>query len=108
VLRKLAKKHSLNARGKEKPCMYVEDQKEVLRTNLTTTEKRYKHGRIRMEIQLFLQLAGFTASRPDALLKLCYRHIAATLLRDPEGGPNRVLLEFTFEFTKDFLGAKDM
>jgi hypothetical protein len=88
--------------------MYVEDQKEVLRTNLSTTKKRYQHGRLRMEIQLFLQLAGFFASRPDALLQLCYRHIKATLLRDPEGGPSRVLLEFTFEFTKDFLGAKDM
>lgn len=88
--------------------MYVEDLKEVLRTNLSTTEKRYQHGRLRMEIQLFIQLAGFFASRPDAMLKLCYRHITATLLRDQEGGPNRVLLEFTFEFTKGFLGAKDM
>jgi hypothetical protein len=108
VLRKLAKKHGLKEHGKEKPCMYVEDQKKVLRTNLSTTKKRYQHGRIRMQIQEFLQLAGFFASRLDAILKLDYRHLKATLLRNPEGGPNRVLLEFTFEFTKDFLGAKDM
>jgi hypothetical protein len=88
--------------------MYMEDIKEVLRTNLTTTEKRYSLSRIRMEIQLFFQLAGFFATRPIAMLNLCYRHISVTLLRDPEGGPNRVLLEFTFEFTKSFLGAKDM
>jgi hypothetical protein len=88
--------------------MYVEDQKEVLRTNLSTTQKRYQHGRIRIEIQLYLQLGGFTANRPAAILGLCYRHVIATLIRDPEGGPNQVLLEFTFEFTKDFLGAKDM
>jgi hypothetical protein len=31
-----------------------------------------------------------------------------TLLRDPDGGPHRVLLEFTYEFTKDYLGIKDM
>ena len=31
-----------------------------------------------------------------------------TLLRDPDGGPIRVLLEFTFEFTKEYLGVKDM
>jgi hypothetical protein len=98
----------MNTHGKEKPCMYIEDLKEVLRMNLTTTKKWYKHGRIRMQIQLYSQLGGFSAGRPDALLKLCYRHIIVTLLRDPEGGPNRVLLEFTFEFTKDFLGAKDM
>jgi hypothetical protein len=108
MLRKLAKKHGLNAHNKEKPCMYVENLKEVLRANLTTTKKRYKHNRIRMQIQLYLQLTGFTANRPETLLKLCYRHIKSTLLRDPEGGPNQVLLEFTFEFSKDFLGAKDM
>lgn len=88
--------------------MYVEDLKEVLRTNIYTTEKRYSHGRLRMEIQLFMQLAGFTANRPQALLQLRYRHIKATVLRDQGGGPDRFLLEFTFEFTKDFLGAKDM
>jgi hypothetical protein len=59
--------------------MYVEDLKEVLRTNLTTTKKRYSHGRLRMEMQLCMQLAGFTANRPQALLNLCHGHITATL-----------------------------
>ncbi|EMD66386.1 hypothetical protein COCSADRAFT_85560, partial [Bipolaris sorokiniana ND90Pr] len=77
-------------------------------TNLVTTEKRYPHGRYRIQAQLYLQLGGFTANRPQALLSLCYRHIQVTLLRDPEGGPHRVLLEFTFEFTKEFLGIKDL
>ncbi|KAF2435311.1 hypothetical protein EJ08DRAFT_333907 [Tothia fuscella] len=31
-----------------------------------------------------------------------------TLLRDPDGSPYRVLLEFTFEFTKQYLGIKDI
>jgi Protein of unknown function (DUF3435) len=94
--------HEISPEGawKRKTCIYVEDQKEVLRTNLSTTQKRYRHGRLRMEVQLFLQLGDFTANRPEALLKLYCRHIIATLLRDPEGGPNRVLFEFTFEFTK--------
>ena len=30
-----------------------------------------------------------------------------TLLRDPDGGPHRVLIEFTFEFTKEYLRVKD-
>jgi hypothetical protein len=30
------------------------------------------------------------------------------LIKDSEGGPNQVLLEATFEFTKNFLGIKDM
>jgi hypothetical protein len=88
--------------------MYVEDLAQVLQTNLVTTEKRYPHGRYRIQAQLYLQLGGFTANRPQALLSLCYRHIKVTLLRDPEGGPHRVLLEFTFEFTKEFLGVKDL
>lgn len=55
--------------------MYVEDQALVLQTNLVTTEKRYPHGRYRIQAQLYLQLGGFTANRPQALLSLCYRHI---------------------------------
>ncbi|KAI1676344.1 DUF3435 domain containing protein [Pyrenophora tritici-repentis] len=108
VLRKLAKKHDLKKIGRDKACMYVEDLARVLQTNLVTTEKRYPHGRYRIQAQLYLQLGGFTANRPQALLSLCYRHIQVTLLRDPEGGPHRVLLEFTFEFTKEFLGIKDL
>jgi hypothetical protein len=87
--------------------MYVEDLVEVLQTNMTTTKKTYTHGRHRVQLHLWLQLACFTANRPQALLDLCYRHIIVTLLRDPEGGPHRVLLEFTFEFTKQYLGLKD-
>ncbi|KAF2685708.1 C2H2 finger domain protein [Lentithecium fluviatile CBS 122367] len=108
VLRKLAKKHSLKKVGRDKACMYVEDQTLVLQTNLVTTEKRYPHGRCRIQAQFYLQIGGFTVNRPGAILGLCYRHIRVTLLRDPEGGPHRVLLEFTFEFTKEFLGIKDM
>ncbi|KAF2802862.1 uncharacterized protein BDZ99DRAFT_491913 [Mytilinidion resinicola] len=108
VLRRLAKKHSLKKIGRDKACMYVEDQTLVLQTNLATTEKRYTHGRYRIQAQLYLQLGGFTANRPRAILSLCYRHIQVTLLRDPEGRPYQVLLEFTFEFTKEFLGIKDM
>jgi hypothetical protein len=87
--------------------MYVEDLVKVQQTNLITTKKKYSHGRHRIQIAFFLLLAGFSANRPQALLDLCYRHIRVTLLRDPEGGPNQILLEFTFEFTKEYLGSKD-
>ncbi|KAF2177817.1 hypothetical protein K469DRAFT_742362 [Zopfia rhizophila CBS 207.26] len=108
VLRKLAKKHGLKKIGRDKACMYVEDLTVVLQTNLVTTEKRYSYGRYRIEAQLYLQLGGFTVNWLKALLGLCYRHIQVTLLRDPEGGPHQVLLEFTFEFIKKFLKIKDM
>jgi hypothetical protein len=88
--------------------MYVEDLARVLQINLVTTKKRYPHGHYRIQTQLYLQLGGFTANWPQALLSLCYWHVQVTLLRDAEGGPYRVLLEFTFEFTKEFLGIKDL
>jgi len=104
----LAKKYRLKKTGRDKACMYVEDLNVVLQTNVVTTKKRYIHGRYRIQVHLYFQLGGFTANRPKAILGLCYRHFQVTLLRDPEGGPHRVLLEFNFEFTKEFLGIKDM
>ncbi|KAF2455228.1 hypothetical protein BDY21DRAFT_396397 [Lineolata rhizophorae] len=65
VLHKLAKKHGLREQGREKPCMYVEDLKEVLRTNLTTTRKRYSYGQLRMQMRIFMQLAGNTFLIPE-------------------------------------------
>jgi hypothetical protein len=85
----------------------VEDLVGILHTNLTTTKKRYDHGRQRIQVALYHHLAGFSANRPQAVLDLCYRHIVVSLLRDPEGGPHRILLEFTYEFTKQFLGMKE-
>ncbi|KAH8585592.1 hypothetical protein B0O99DRAFT_696323 [Bisporella sp. PMI_857] len=107
VLRKLAKKHRLTTAKREKTAMYVEDLAEYLQANLTTTKKRFTHGRQRIQLALFCQLAGFSGNRPQALLKLRYRDIIVTLLRDPNGGPHRTLIEFTCEFTKTFLGVKD-
>ena len=83
--------------------MYIEDLVEVLQTNLTTTKKRYSHGRHRIQIALFYHL-GWILWKP---LNLCYYHIVVTLLRDPKGGPHRILIEFTCEFTKQYLGMKD-
>ena len=85
----------------------VEDLAGIIQTNLTTTKKKHEHRRHRIQIAFFLQLARFSANRPQAVLDLCYRHITVTPLRDPLGGPHRILLEFTYEFTKQFLGTKD-
>ena len=87
--------------------MYIEDLAGVLQTNLTTTKKRYTHGQHRIEMSLFGQLGIFSGNRPSALLNLRYSDIVVTLLRDPSGGPHRILIEFTCEFTKKYLGTKD-
>ncbi|KAJ5627605.1 hypothetical protein N7490_009833 [Penicillium lividum] len=107
VIRRLAKKYKLSIKGREKPPMDVEDLAKVVETTVSTTKKKFGHGRHRIELGLFLQLAGLTTNRPQAILDLRYRHIQVSLLRDPQGGPHRIVIEFTFEFTKEWLGAKD-
>jgi hypothetical protein len=107
MLRKLSRKCGLSRQKREKGVIYVEDLAVIMQTNLTTTKKKYTHGRHRIQLALFLQLAGFSANRPQAVLNLCYRHIIVTLLRDPNGGPHNILIEFTYEFTKEFLGTKE-
>lgn len=87
--------------------MDVKDLAKVVETTVSTTKKKFGHGRHRIELGLFLQLAGLTTNRPQAILDLRYRHIQVSLLRDPQGGLHRIVIEFTFEFTKEWLGAKD-
>ncbi|KAK2740142.1 hypothetical protein FQN57_006257 [Myotisia sp. PD_48] len=80
---------------------YAPSSVEVPQTSINS-----KH-RSKSVVHLDDLLAGFSANRPTALLKLCYRHIKVTLLKDPEGGPNNILIEFTIEFAKQFLGEKE-
>lgn len=87
--------------------MDVEDLTKVVETTVSTTKKKLGHGRHRIELALFLQLAGRTTNRPQAILNLQYRHIQVSLLRDPQGGPHRIIIEFIFEFTKEWLGANE-
>jgi Protein of unknown function (DUF3435) len=71
--------------------MYVEDLTKVVETAISTTKKKFGHGQQRIELGLFLQLAGLTANRPQAILDLRYRHILVSLLRDPQDGPHRIV-----------------
>ncbi|KAH0563164.1 hypothetical protein GP486_002272 [Trichoglossum hirsutum] len=96
-------KYRLSTKKRDNVAMYIEDLAGVLQTNLTTTKQRYTHGRQRIQTSLFCQLAIFSANRPSALLLLRYGDIAVNLLRDPSGGPHRILIEFT----KKYLGTKD-
>jgi hypothetical protein len=86
--------------------MYVEDLIPFQETVLRSTEKRFYLGRQRIELCLYNLLACFSVNRTGAILALQYKHIRVSLQRDPHGGPHRVLLEFTYEFTKKYLGLK--
>ena len=66
------------------------------------------YERLRLQLALMMQLAGTTASRPQALLDLTYGDVSISLLRDPSGGDRpRVFVELTFNHTKQYLGPKD-
>jgi hypothetical protein len=55
-----------------------------------------------------MKLAGGTGNRPKALLQLRFRDISVALLPDPEGSEwPRVVIDWKFENTKGYLGAKD-
>jgi hypothetical protein len=108
ILRKLVKKHKLTKGNREKTAIYIKDLVEYLQTNLTTTKKRYTHGRHHIQLALFCQLASFSGNCSQVLLNLWYQDIIVTLLQNPNGGPHPILIEFTCEFTKQFLGVKDV
>lgn len=107
ILRRLARQHHLSDEKRPKAPLDIVDVRLLLFTNLTTVGVRYKTGRYRIQNGLICQAAFITANRPGAIFHLQYKHIRVSLLRDPLGGPHRILLEWTFEFTKSYLGAKD-
>jgi hypothetical protein len=79
-----------------------------MQTNLTMTKKKYTYSRHCIQLALFLQLAGFSGNRLQAVLSLYYRYLIITLLRDPSSGLHNILIEFTYEFTKQFLSTKEI
>ncbi len=82
--------------------MRAKDEFEFLKTLYLSTEMNFIHERLRV------QLAGITGNRPAALLAVCYGHVKATLLPDPQGGERpRVLVEIAYKYTKGYLGEKD-
>jgi hypothetical protein len=75
VIRKLARTHKLSGKGRGKSTMFGEDPTMVVETAISTTKKNFGHGRHRIELCLFLQLAGLTANRHEAVLSPRYRHV---------------------------------
>lgn len=107
MLKSIAEKYELSSKSREKIPMDIEDLISMLETAITTSQIRFSHGRHRIQACLFLVLMSLSGNRPDCLLKLRYQDLRVTLLRDPDGGPHRVLIEFTPEFTKSFKGCRE-
>ncbi|KAJ5542729.1 hypothetical protein N7535_005153 [Penicillium sp. DV-2018c] len=107
VLAIVATDKKLSLKGRPKATMYVEDVAEFARVILSTTEMTFPCGWYRIQLFLFCQLAAITGSRPGALLKLRFRDLKLTLIRDPSGGHPRLFIYLRPEFTKSFLGEKE-
>ncbi|CAM6003045.1 unnamed protein product [Sphagnum balticum] len=88
--------------------MYIEDLAEHARVLLAIREMTFKLGWLRIQLTLFCQLAGVTGNCPEALVQLRYRHLKLTLIRDYNSPRPRLFIELTAEFTKGFLGMKDV
>jgi len=98
----------LRTAAKEKPIMRVEDEFECLKTLWGSEEMVFELEIHRIATALLMELAGGTGNRPTALLQLRFRDIAVALLPDPEGSEwPRVVIDWRFENTKGYLGAKD-
>lgn len=87
--------------------MTVDTLKDQIETTLNTTRKSFRLGELRIYVVLFLLLLSPGGSRPEYILLLRFGDIRITLTRDPEGGPHNLMLKFTPEFTKTYLGAKE-
>jgi integrase len=89
------------------PIIRAEDEFMLLKTLWSSPDMRFKHERIRVQLALIAQLAGVTGNRPGALLALQYQDLKVSLLRDPNGGLPKVLVDFTFKKTKSYHGSKE-
>ncbi|KAJ6000886.1 hypothetical protein N7481_001295 [Penicillium waksmanii] len=107
VLAIVAKEEKLSLKPRPKATMYIEDVAEFARVILCTTEMTFPCGWYRVQLLLFCQLAAITGSRPGALLRLRFRDLMLTLIRDPNGSRPRLFIYLTPEFTKSFLGEKE-
>lgn len=88
--------------------MTIENLEKQAKTTIKTPSKRFRIGEHRIYAVLFLLLIAPSGSRPKALLFLRYGDLELSLSRDPEGGPHRILIRFKLQFTKTFLGDKEM
>lgn len=108
VRQRLIEEFELDIKKKEKPIMRSEDLFELEKTVLLSTDMAFEHEQLRIELMLYMQIAGNTGNRPGAILALRFRDFKIALVRDPDGGPwPRLVIDTTFDHTKGYRGDKD-
>ncbi|GIZ48168.1 hypothetical protein CKM354_001124100 [Cercospora kikuchii] len=104
----LAQEFKLSTAKEDKPIMRAEDEFELLKTLWESPDVELQHEYLRAQLALMIQLAGITGNRPGALRRLQYKDLKIALLPNCDGGDRpRLVIDFTFEHTKRYLGGKD-
>ena len=104
----MAKRHGLSREKCEKAVIYVKDLAGDPIDKPDHHEEEVYTWPTPHPARSLPLASGFSGDRPQVILDLYYRHIVVTLLRDPQGDPRRILIEFMCEFTKQFLGSKEV
>ncbi|GIZ43092.1 hypothetical protein CKM354_000633300 [Cercospora kikuchii] len=104
----LAQEFELSTAKEDKPIMRAEDEFELLKTLWESPDVELQHEYLRAQLALMIQLAGITGNRPGALRRLQYKDLKIALLPNCDGDDRpRLVIDFTFEHTKRYLGGKD-
>lgn len=107
-LAKLGKIYNLTTEKRQNREMTIDNLKRQIETTLSTPDKSFRLGELRILAVLFLLLMVPAGSRPNSVLKLQFKHLRISLNRDPANpnGPARLLIQLRLEFTKRYLGSK--
>lgn len=106
ALVELGTKHKLSTEKAPNESMTIEDLKLQLDTILRTTDKTFNLGEVRALAILYLLLLAPAGSRPRSILNVRFGDIQLLLVRDPNGGPHRLLIKLSLRHTKRYLGPK--
>ncbi|KND88648.1 hypothetical protein TOPH_06717 [Tolypocladium ophioglossoides CBS 100239] len=79
----------------------------TIRGNTEPDEEIVRAREFRILAVLFFLLPAPAGSRPTSILWRRFGDIRVALLRDLDGGPLKLLIRLTLEFTKTYLGTKD-
>lgn len=111
VRQRLTREYGLETQKADKATARVEDAFEMLRTLWESLEIKFQHECQRIQLALILHLAGLSGNRPETIMNIRYGDVAVELIRAPElprETPPRVVVKFTFVYTKDHLVPEDL
>ncbi|KAL3703732.1 hypothetical protein TMatcc_009421, partial [Talaromyces marneffei ATCC 18224] len=104
----LIKENELGTQPRDNVPVYIDDMIKFNETILQTRKKRFFLGIQRIMLCLALMLGLFTAGRKNAILKLQYKHLRISLLRNPYDGPPILDIAIKPEYIKSFLGITNL